>query len=94
LSPKAYLLLDIKDGKSEDVIRFLRGKEGVSQADMLEGPPDVVVVCEAANKSELAEVIMRTFAVIEPVTEGMHLLPVQNGTGSALKRVAVKHGKY
>jgi hypothetical protein len=38
MGARAYVLLDIANGKSEQVAKALQGKPGVMMADLLEGP--------------------------------------------------------
>ncbi|MDD4859713.1 MAG: hypothetical protein PHR56_05860 [Dehalococcoidales bacterium] len=74
MSARAYLLLNILEGKSEQVARLLRGKPGVLSADALEGRPDVIVMVEAADRRTLAEMIMPAISSIDQVTEDLRLL--------------------
>ena len=76
---RAYILLDIEDGKSEEAAQVLRGKPGVVLADPLEGPPDVIVLVEAPDRKKLAELTVRALAEVESMTEGLQLLPAQDG---------------
>lgn len=50
MSPRAYLLLDITNGNYRRVIQTLKGKPGVTMVDMLQGPPDILVMVEAHNR--------------------------------------------
>ncbi len=75
MSARAYVLLDVRDTKSEEVARALRATPGVVIADLLEGPPDVVIVIEASNRKKLAGFIIQALASVETMTEGLQLLP-------------------
>ena len=82
MSPRVYVLLDIEDFKSDQAVQILRGKSGVMIADALEGPPDVIIVIEASEREKLADLTMEVLESIESVTEGVHLLPAQDGSNT------------
>ena len=83
MSHRVYVLLDIADGKSEEVARSLWGRPGVIKADLLEGPPDLLLICEAFNRETLAKLTVEALAAVEQVTENVCLLPVRNQSGSS-----------
>ncbi len=88
---RAYILLDIREGKSVEAAEVLQSMRGVVMADPLEGPPDVVVVVEASDRQELARLTNRALASIESSIKGLTLLPVQNGLSmAAAKKSAVQ----
>jgi hypothetical protein len=86
VSDRVYVLLDIVDGKSEEVAQSLWGKPGVVKADLLEGSPDLILICEAMNHRKLAKLTVEALAVVEQVTENVCLLPVRSQLDSAGKR--------
>ncbi len=71
---RAYILLDILDGRSEQVVRNLRGKPGIVAADSLDGRPDIILIVEGADRQELAGFIMPVLASIDNVTEDIRLM--------------------
>ena len=75
---RVYLLLDIVDGMAEQVAQVLRESPGVATAETIEGPPDVVVVIEAPKRQRLAKYTSDALALVEPLIENLHLLPVRN----------------
>ena len=77
MDDRVYLLLDIVDGKAEDVAQFLKEVSGVVMADALEGSPDVVVVIEAPERKQLAKWTIQALASVEMMTEQVHLLPIR-----------------
>lgn len=77
---RAYVLLDVRNGKSEEVTRVLRTMPGVVMADILEGPPDVIVVVEACEQKKLAERTITALASVETMTDGVRLLPAQEAS--------------
>ena len=74
MSVRAYVLLDIVDGKSEYAVQMLRSRAGVVLADWLEGSPDVIAMVEAPDRQGLAEAIMPVIGCIDGITEDLHLL--------------------
>jgi len=74
MSARAYILLDIVDGKSEQVAEVLQHIPGVVISDCLEGRPDVLVLVEASDRPKLAELLMPVLSAIDNVTEGLRLL--------------------
>jgi len=70
--------LDITDGKSSQAVEDLRGKAGVLIADLLDGPPDVILVVEAPERQKLADLTNQALASVETVTEDICLLPAQD----------------
>jgi len=74
MSARAYLLLDIVDGESEQVAQALRHIPGVVISDCLEGRPDVLVLVEASDRPKLAELLMPVLTASDNVTEDLRLL--------------------
>jgi hypothetical protein len=77
MSAKAYVLLNVVHEKQQ-VVRALRGKPGVLMVDVVEGPPDVVVVLGARGRQRLAKLTIEALASVETMTEGLQLLPTRN----------------
>ena len=51
---------------------------GVKMVDLLEGPPDVIVMLQARSRLELAELTNQALVSVESMTEDLKVLPVQN----------------
>jgi len=81
MSAKVYLLLNVSNGNSNQVIETLKGQKGVIIADMLEGPPDLIIVIEAPERQKAAEYLMRILDVVGNVFEDMLVLPVREPVG-------------
>ena len=79
MNAKVYVLLRVKEGKSEQVVQTLRSKAGVRLLDVLEGPPDVIMMVQARERRRLAELTVEALASVENITEGLQLLPAQDG---------------
>jgi hypothetical protein len=82
MSPRVYVLLDIIAGKSGRVTQTLRSKPGVILADELEDQSRAIMVVQATDRQELAELTIQAFASVESITDGIQLLPVKNKDGA------------
>lgn len=76
MNARVYVLLEVVQGKLAEAVRTLRDRPGVITADIVEGPPDIVMVLEARQRRRLAELTVEALNSIEGVTENMQLLPV------------------
>ena len=74
---RVYIIIDIVEGKSEQVAQILRSKSGVKMVDMLENSHDIMVIVEASEWQKLAELTVEALGSVEAVTEGLQLLPVR-----------------
>jgi len=83
MNARVYILLDIVDGKAEQVAQALQGSLGVVMVDAVEGPPDVVIVMEAPNRQQLAKITMQALASVETITEQVCLLPAREKINTA-----------
>ena len=77
MSFRAYILLDVVDGESERVAQVLRCKSGVVMVDLLEGPPDIIMVVQAPERQELAKLTTRALGSVDNMVKSMQLLPPQ-----------------
>ncbi len=82
MSARVYVLLDVAQGELAKVMRTLRDKPGVIMADIVEGPPDIVMVVEARQRRRLAELTVEALSSIEGMTENLQLLPVTANSSS------------
>jgi len=78
MGDKVYILLDIADGKAEQVAQVLRESPGVVNADTVEGPPDVVIVMGAPTREQLAKWTVEALATVDALTEQVCLLPARD----------------
>jgi len=83
MNDRAYILLDIVDGKAEQAVKVLRKSLGVIMVDALESPPDVIIVMEAPERQQLAKLTMQALASIETITEHVCLLPAREKINTA-----------
>jgi hypothetical protein len=90
MSARVYLLLDLVNIDSGQVARTLRSKPGVVTVDVLEGPPDMLVVIEALRRRKAADYLMGLLDSVDGMIENLRVLPVQKGTA---KRSLAEIGK-
>ncbi len=95
MNAKVYVLLRVKEGKSEQAVQTLRSKAGVRLLDMLEGPPDVIMMVQARERRRLADLTVEALASIEEITEDMQLLPTPDGRSASVltKPVSTKRNR-
>jgi len=89
VNAKVYVLLRVKEGKSEQAVQTLRSKDGVRLLDALEGPPDVVMMIQARERRRLAELTVEAIASVEDITEDLQLLPTQDGCCASVSTKSV-----
>ena len=82
MGDRAYILLDIMDGKVEQATEALRTSPGVVIAETLEGSPDIIVVTEAPERQQLAKLTIQALASVETITEHVCLLPARDELNS------------
>jgi DNA-binding Lrp family transcriptional regulator len=86
VSHRVYIVLDIAEGRSVEAAQSLCDRPGVVKADLLEGSPDLLVICEAFNREKLARLTIEALAEVEQVTENVCLLPVRSNSANTGKR--------
>jgi hypothetical protein len=79
MSAKAYILLEVIEGECDQAARILRRRPGVVSVDIVEGPPYVVFIVEAAERQSLAKLTVGALAAVERITMGVQLLPTCDG---------------
>ncbi|MFC2038155.1 hypothetical protein ACFLUG_00070 [Chloroflexota bacterium] len=80
MSDKVYVLLDVTEWKTEQVVEKLRSIAGVRIVDLIEGNPNVIVLIEAPDRQTLAETTMQVISSAENMIQDLKLLPVCNET--------------
>lgn len=78
MNAKACILLDIVDGKTEQVVQALQETPGVVIVEALECPPDVILVMAAGERQPLDKLTIQALALVETMTEHIHLLPARD----------------
>lgn len=65
---KAYILVQAEIGKGPEVGREISRIKGVSSAEVVTGPYDVVVVAEARSLDELGKLVVSKVQAVDGVT--------------------------
>ena len=78
LGSRVYVLLDVVEGKSDQVARALQRRAGVRIVDVLEDSPNVIMVIEAGDRHELARLTVQALALVEAMTDDVRLLPAKD----------------
>ena len=68
MSVQAYILIQTDVGKSADVANKISQIEGVTQAEDVTGPYDVIVRAEARNVDELGKMVVAKIQTLEGIT--------------------------
>lgn len=58
MQSRAYILIEAEAGQVAALITTLRGIEGVSKADPVTGPYDIIVVVETDDQREIGRLVM------------------------------------
>lgn len=80
MSNRIYILLDVIEWQTEQVVEKLKSIAGVRIADLIEGNPNVITLIEAPDRQMLGETIMRVISSAENMIQDLKLLPVCNET--------------
>jgi hypothetical protein len=76
MSAKVYVLLDLAHVDGAQVAQILREKHGVTAVDVIEGPPDLLIVVQAPERQMAAEYLMDILESLDGMTENLHVFPV------------------
>ncbi len=64
---KAFVLVNVRAGRNPEVVRALRGVEGVTMAHVCWGRPDIVALVEARNERALQNLVLEKVQTIEGI---------------------------
>ena len=65
---QAYILIQTEVGKAADVAREISGIQGVTRAEDVTGPFDVIVRAEANNVDELGKLVVAKVQTLNGIT--------------------------
>jgi DNA-binding Lrp family transcriptional regulator len=65
---QAYILIQTEVGKAADVARGIAEIDGVTTAEDVTGPYDVIVRAEARNVDELGKLVVARVQAVEGIT--------------------------
>jgi len=74
MGSRVYVLLSICDGKTRQAAQAVKGMPGITIADLLEGDPNLLLMVEAADRLELAGLLMPVLSVLDGITEDLRVL--------------------
>ena len=72
---RVYVLINVKNGMADRVVRALHNQAGVILADVVERPPDVIMVVQAVNQERLTRLTIEALLPVEYLIEGLQLVP-------------------
>jgi hypothetical protein len=76
VSDRVYILLDVIEWQTEQVVERLKSIDGVRTADLIEGNPNVITLLEASDRERLAKTLMQVISSVENVIQDLQLLLV------------------
>jgi DNA-binding Lrp family transcriptional regulator len=65
---QAYILVQTEVGRAADVARTIAKIKGVTNADDVTGPYDVIVKAEAANMDDLGKLVVAQIQTVTGIT--------------------------
>lgn len=65
---QAYILIQTEVGKASQVVLQVRAIDGVTEAEDVTGPYDLVVKAEAKNVDELGKLVVARIQSVEGIT--------------------------
>ncbi len=65
---QAYILIQTEVGKAADVAREIAGLDGVTTAEDVTGPYDVIVRAEARSVDELGKLVVAKVQAVDGIT--------------------------
>lgn len=68
MTVSAYILIQTEVGKARDVAEAVRELPGVTDADDVTGPYDVIVRAEAASMDELGKMVVSQVQQVDGIT--------------------------
>ncbi|MFC1956895.1 Lrp/AsnC ligand binding domain-containing protein [Chloroflexota bacterium] len=74
---RAYILIKVEAGGIRQVIRNLRRLKNVISADLVTGPYDAIVVLEATDMNEIAELVVDRITRIPGVASTITCLAIK-----------------
>ena len=74
---KAYVLISVRTGSIDEVVRNVRRLEGVQEANMTFGPYDAIAVVQAKDINHLGKVIATQIQPVPGVLDTLTCLVVE-----------------
>ena len=77
MTVQAYVLIQAEVGKATDAVRAIRGVPGVTSAEDVTGPYDIIVRAEASDMDELGRLVVAQIQAVPGITRTL-TCPVVN----------------
>ena len=68
MSAQAFILIQTDNGKAGDVAAAIRGMDGITLAEDVTGPYDVIARAEAGSVDELGKMVVSRVQMIDGIT--------------------------
>ena len=68
MTAQAFILIQTDNGKAGDVAKAIRGMEGVTLAEDVTGPYDVIVRAEASDMDALGDLVVANVQSVAGIT--------------------------
>ena len=76
---RAYVIIKVQQDMTERVALTLSNIGGVILVDIMEDEPDIIIiVVQAKNRQQLAELTVRAVKSVESFTEDVQLMPARS----------------
>ncbi|HEX7363739.1 MAG TPA: hypothetical protein VF366_01025 [Dehalococcoidia bacterium] len=79
MSFKAFVIMDSPTEKTANMVRTLRKKPGVISVDRVEDSPQLIIVVEARERRELAELTVQAISAADSMATIMQLFTATSG---------------
>ena len=77
MKSRAYIIIETVEGKEKRVADILSRKPGIIAVDLVDGPPDIVIIAEAEESYRLAEQTIQALISVEDLTNSVQCLPIK-----------------
>ena len=64
---KAYVLIQVHTGKAEAVASALKDRPGITSADLVAGPHDVIAVLQGSDADSIARIVVNEIQAVKGI---------------------------
>lgn len=75
---RAYVLIETVGGRSKEVVDALRKVTGISAADVVTGPYDVIAVAEGIDANAVGRLVLNEVRGLQGISKTMTCLAVES----------------
>jgi len=76
VATKAFVLIETAVGKSRDVVRTLKGLDGIVSVDVVTGPYDIIAIVEAVDLNSIGSLVTSRVHTISGIQRTVTCLAV------------------